>query len=215
MKAFRLRRSNVAEAGANKANDLQSRVERVVQREQRELRRRQLSKLRRSRSMVGPQRDDLVRNQIPPRVGQDRFRHRVTSKGLSVSGSARRRLPVQANMISASGGPPSGFRQHVTPPPAGGAAAGEPRGASQRQQSAHGQSPPPQQHQQQQRGGAPASADHGQGQGQPEGGKKKPPKETISVRNTTTSATCDLSASRFCATGSSRRFRTSPTSRTR
>ena len=77
-----------------------------------------------------------------------------------------------------SGGPPSGFRQHVTPPPAGGAAAGEPRGASQRQQSAHGQSPPPQQHQQQQRGGAPASADHGQGQGQPEGGKKKAPKET-------------------------------------
>ena len=52
--------------------------------------------------MVGPQRDDLVRNQIPPRVGQDRFRHRVTSKGLSVSGSARRRLPVQANMISAA-----------------------------------------------------------------------------------------------------------------
>jgi hypothetical protein len=36
-----------------------------------------------------------VRNQIPPRVGQDRFRHRVTSNGLSVSGSARRRLPVQ------------------------------------------------------------------------------------------------------------------------
>ena len=36
--------------------------------------------LRRSRSMVGSQRDDQVRNQIPPRVGQDRFRHRVTRR---------------------------------------------------------------------------------------------------------------------------------------
>ena len=29
----------------------------------------------------------------------------------------------------------------------------------------------------QQRGGAPAAADHGQGQGQPEGGKRKPEKK--------------------------------------
>ena len=93
----RLRRLNAEEAGANKASALQSLVERVVQRERRNLRRPRLSKLRRSWSMVGPQRDDLVRDQIPPRVGQDRFRHRVTSKGLSVSGSARRRLWVQLN----------------------------------------------------------------------------------------------------------------------
>jgi hypothetical protein len=68
------------------------------------------------------------------------------------------------------GGPPSGFRQHVTPPGGGGAAAGGPHGASERGQGAHGQPPPPQ------HGGAPAAAEHHQGQ--PEGGKQKPPKET-------------------------------------
>jgi Family of unknown function (DUF6600) len=78
------------------------------------------------------------------------------------------------------GGPPSGFRQPVTPPPGGGAT-GEARGQRERMQGAYGQPPPPQQQQhqqQQQRGGAPASADRGQAQGQPEGGKKKQPKET-------------------------------------
>jgi hypothetical protein len=45
--------------------------------------------------MVGRQCDDLVRNQIPPRVGQDEFRHRVTSENLSGNGSARHRLPAQ------------------------------------------------------------------------------------------------------------------------
>jgi hypothetical protein len=44
-------------------------------------------------------------------------------------------------------------------------------------QGAYGQPPPPQQ-QPQQRSGAPASADHAQGQGQPEGGKKRQPKQT-------------------------------------
>jgi hypothetical protein len=74
------------------------------------------------------------------------------------------------------GGPPSGFHQQVTPPPSGGPA-GEARGQRERMQRAHGQ-PPPQQHQQQPHGGAPAGVDHGQGQGQPEGGKKRQPKET-------------------------------------
>ena len=76
-------------------------------------------------------------------------------------------------------GAPSGFRQPVTPPP-GGAAAAEARAQRERMQGAHAQPPPPQQHpppQQRQQGGAPAAADHGQGHGQPEGGKRQP-KET-------------------------------------
>jgi hypothetical protein len=47
--------------------------------------------------MVASQRDDHGRNQVPGRVGQDRFRRRVTSENLSVSGSARRRLLAQLN----------------------------------------------------------------------------------------------------------------------
>src|SRR5205823_4863252 len=73
-------------------------------------------------------------------------------------------------------GPPSGFRQPVTPPPGGGPA-GEARGQRERMQGAYGQPQQPQQQQhQQQRGGAPAGVEHGQGQ--PEGGKKRAPKET-------------------------------------
>ncbi|HJY53593.1 MAG TPA: hypothetical protein VKD89_06175, partial [Candidatus Udaeobacter sp.] len=84
------------------------------------------------------------------------------------------------------GGPPTGFRQPVTPP-AGGGPAGQARGQRERMQGAYGQPPPPQpqqppppqqQQQQQQRGGAPASADQGQRQRQTEGGKKRPAKET-------------------------------------
>jgi Family of unknown function (DUF6600) len=67
------------------------------------------------------------------------------------------------------GGPPSGFRQPVTPPPSGGPA-GEARGQRQRGQGAYGQPPPPPQ------GGAPAAGERSQGQ--PEGGKRKQPKET-------------------------------------
>jgi len=45
--------------------------------------------------MVANQRDDQERSQVPDRVGQDRFRRRVPSENLSVSGSARRRLLAQ------------------------------------------------------------------------------------------------------------------------
>jgi hypothetical protein len=68
------------------------------------------------------------------------------------------------------GGPPPGFRQPVTPP-GGGGPAEEARGQKERTQGIHGQPPP-------QRPGAPAGAEHGQGQGQPEGGKRKPEKGT-------------------------------------
>jgi hypothetical protein len=76
------------------------------------------------------------------------------------------------------GGHPSGFRQPVTPPPGGGSAA-EARGQRERMQGMQAQPPPPPPQQQQwqqaqQRGGPPA----GQGQGQPEGAKKRQPKET-------------------------------------
>ena len=77
-------------------------------------------------------------------------------------------------------GAPTGVRQPVNPPPGGGAT-GDARNQRERMQSAHGQPPPPQQHQppqQRQPGSAPASADHGQAQGQPEGGKQKAQKPT-------------------------------------
>ena len=62
------------------------------------------------------------------------------------------------------GGQPSGSRQPVTPP-AGGGPADQARSQKERMQGVHAQPPPPPQ-----RGG--------QAQGQPEGGKKKPAKET-------------------------------------
>ncbi len=70
------------------------------------------------------------------------------------------------------GGQPSGFRQPVTPPP-GGRPADQARSQKEKMQGVHAQPPPPPQ-----RGGAPAKAERGQAQGQPEGGKKKPAKET-------------------------------------
>lgn len=82
------------------------------------------------------------------------------------------------------GGPPAGFHQQVTPP-SGGGATDEARAQRERMQGAHAQPPPQQQQQpqhqqpqQRQQGGAPASADHAQGHGQPAGAKKKQPKET-------------------------------------
>jgi hypothetical protein len=74
------------------------------------------------------------------------------------------------------GGARSEVHQQMAPPP-GGTHADEARVQRERIQGAHAQPPPPE-HQQQQRGGAPASADHGQGHGQPEGGSKRQPKET-------------------------------------
>ena len=67
------------------------------------------------------------------------------------------------------GGPPSGFRQPVTPPSGG--SADEARGQKERTQGVHSQSPP-------QRGDAAVGAERGQGQGQAEGGKRKPEKGT-------------------------------------
>jgi hypothetical protein len=90
---------NAAEAGANKASARQSLVEQVDQPEQLEEHRRQLLRVHRrsSKSMVASQRDDQLRSQIPRKVGQDRFRRRVMSENLSVSGSARRHLLAQLN----------------------------------------------------------------------------------------------------------------------
>jgi hypothetical protein len=90
---------NAAEAGVNKGSAHQSPPRRVAQPEQRERHRSQLSRVHRrsSKSAGASQRDDHGRNQVPRRVGQDRFRRRVTSENLSVSGSARRRLLAQLN----------------------------------------------------------------------------------------------------------------------
>ena len=97
MKTFRPRRLNAAEAGANKASARRSLVQREAQPEQREQHRRQLSRVHRrsSKSMVASQRADQGGSQVPGRV--ERFRRRVTSENLSVSGSARRPLLAQLN----------------------------------------------------------------------------------------------------------------------
>jgi len=68
-----------------------------------------------------------------------------------------------------AGGQPSGIHQPITPPPGGGPT-GEARGQRERIQGTHGQPPP------QQGGGAPGAAEHGQRE--PQGGKKRPGKET-------------------------------------
>jgi hypothetical protein len=94
MKVCRLRRLNVAEAGANKANNRQSPVEQVGRPEQREQHRPRLSNLHRSRSMVVHQYDDQARSQAPGKVNQDRIPLRGTT---NVYGSARRRLREQLN----------------------------------------------------------------------------------------------------------------------
>ena len=92
------------------------------------------------------------------------------------------------------GGQRQELRQPVTPPPGGGPA-GEAVGGRERAQGANAQPHPPPVSgagegqaarerrqgpygQPQQRGGAPAAVERGQGQGQPEGGKKRQPKET-------------------------------------
>ena len=131
--------------------------------------------------MVASQRDDQVRSQIPRRVGQDRFRHRVTSEDLSVSGSARRRLLAQLNTGNLAEVHRLDFvnrsRRRLVAERLRVKRAAQTRKNAERSWSA-ASATTAQQQQQQQRGGAPASADHGQGQGQPEGGKKKQPKET-------------------------------------
>jgi hypothetical protein len=75
---------NAAEAGVHKASDLQSPVQRVVQREQRELRRRQLSNLRRSRNVAGRQRENWARSPVPVKVDKGKFRRRGATEHLSL-----------------------------------------------------------------------------------------------------------------------------------
>jgi len=71
----------------------------VVELEQREIRRHQLSSVHHSPSqnVVGRQDDDQARSQMPSRAEQDRFRHRIANEDLSVSVSAHQRLAAQVN----------------------------------------------------------------------------------------------------------------------
>jgi len=117
----------------------------------------------------GPRQSEPPQN--PPQGNDERIRF----------GTPAPRAPMgAAEQGQPRGAVQPGFRQQFAPP-AGGGQAGEARGQRERMQGAYGQPPPPQQHQQpqqRQQGGAPASADHGQGHGQPEGGNKRQPKET-------------------------------------
>jgi hypothetical protein len=83
---------NAAEGEANKASELPSLAEPVARPEQREQHRRRLFNLRRSRNVVVSQRDGQLRNLIQRKVEQGRFRRRVASDNLSLSGSVHRRL---------------------------------------------------------------------------------------------------------------------------
>jgi hypothetical protein len=142
------------------------------------------------RSGEGPNADQGGAGEIP---AQNRDRAPARER----FGTPAPRSPMGA---AEQGGPPrgpAGLHQQVAPE--GGAArqADEARAQRERlQQGAHAQPPERQfqqqqllqqqqqqrrelqQQQQQQRGGAPASADHGQGHGQPEGGNKRQPKGT-------------------------------------
>lgn len=82
------------------------------------------------------------------------------------------------------GGAQPGSRQQIAPQ-GGTGQADEVRSQRERMQGARSQPPPPQQQQRpqsqpqlRQQGGAPASADQGQGRGQPEGGQGRPPRQT-------------------------------------
>ena len=101
------------------------------------------------------------------------------------------RFGTPAPMGAAEQGQPRGgaqprSRQQIAPQ-GGAGQADEVRAQRERMQGAYGQPPPPQQRQQpqqqpQQHGGPPASADRGQAQGQPEGGRPRQPKETPAPR---------------------------------
>ena len=99
MKVFRLHRSSAAKAAANPASGLRDRVGKVVQPEQRILRRPQHSSVHHSPSqnVVDRRGDAQAKSQMPSKVRQDRSRRRIASEDLSVSGSARRLLLAQAN----------------------------------------------------------------------------------------------------------------------
>jgi hypothetical protein len=125
--------------------------------------------------------------QTPPQGNDERIRF-GTPAPLGAAEHQQRGTGAPSGLRQPATAPPSGLRQPVTAPP-GGAATGEARNQRERMQNANGQPLSPQQHQQlqqrqqlqQQRqpaGAPPVSADHGQAQGQPEGGKKGQPKET-------------------------------------
>jgi hypothetical protein len=124
--------------------------------------------LRRPGEEQGSQQSELREN--PPQSPDQRIRF----------GTPAPRAPMGA---AEQGGPrrgPAGLHQQGAPQ-GGGGQANEARGQRERMQGARGQPPPPQQQQQpqqRQQGAAPASADHGQGHGQPEGGNKRQPKGT-------------------------------------
>jgi hypothetical protein len=104
VKVFRLHRSSVAKAAAKPASDLRDRVRQVGQREQRILRRRQHSSVHHSpnQNVVARRGDAQAKSQMQRKVHQDRFRRRIASEEMSVSGSARRSLWARVNTANAA-----------------------------------------------------------------------------------------------------------------
>jgi hypothetical protein len=104
VKVFRLHRSSAAKAAAKPASHLRDRVRQVGQREQRILRRRQHSSMHHNpnQNVVARQGDAQAKSQMQGKVRQDRFRHRIASEDMSVSGSAHRRLWARVKAANAA-----------------------------------------------------------------------------------------------------------------
>jgi hypothetical protein len=92
-----------AEGVANSADDLPNQECRVVDLEQREIRRLQLPSVHHSPSqnVVARQDSGQARSLMQGQAGQDRLRHRIGNEHLSVSDSAHQRLAAQLNRSNA------------------------------------------------------------------------------------------------------------------
>lgn len=93
MKLFRLRRLNAAD----QASDLQSPVQRADRPEQREQPRHRLFNLRRSRNLVGREREDQARSPVPAKLSPGKSRRSSATEYHSANDSARPRLPARVN----------------------------------------------------------------------------------------------------------------------
>jgi len=191
VKELRLRRLNAAKARGQTRRALAgSLVEQVARTGAAEKQhRRQLSRVhRRSSKKHGrqPARTTRRRAKSRNRVGQDRFRRRVPSENLSVSGSPRRRLLAQLITGKHGGGSTVRiFHQQVTPSRLVEDLRMKARGQREKNAGRSRSARPPPEHQpQQQRGGAACVSRSRSGNtGQPEGGKKKQPKENATARS--------------------------------
>jgi len=103
VKVFRLRRLNAAESAADQAGARQHQARQLGKPESSEASQRRSSKAGRLLpNVVGRQHDDQGRARMLAKVEQGRFRGRVATEHLSVSGSAHRPRWAQVNVSNAA-----------------------------------------------------------------------------------------------------------------